>query len=122
MMEDFGMSKVTVKKAELLAAIRKNRDTHNTTFLSAQEGYRAQAIEELDRMLKDAREGKKIRRSVELVEPEEHTRDYDRVIRMLEMSTAEEIMITEKQFSQYVLDEWGWMHAFAQSTSRYTGG
>jgi hypothetical protein len=122
MMEDFGMSKVTVKKAELLAAIRKNRDTHNTTFLSAQEGYRAQAIEELDRMLKDAREGKKIRRSVELVEPEEHTRDYDRVIRMLEMSTAEEIMITEKQFSQYVLDEWGWMRAFAQSTSRYTGG
>jgi hypothetical protein len=122
MLNDFGDSKVTIKKPELLEAIRKNRDTHRATFLRAQEGYRAAAIEELDRMLKDARDGAKIRRSVTLIEPTEHTKDYDRVIRMLEMSTADEITITETQFSQFVLDEWGWSREFVGSTSRYVGG
>lgn len=120
MLNDFGNSKVTVKKDELLAAIKKNRSTHRETFLEAQKGYRAAVIEELDRMLKDAREGRTIRRAVQLVEPQEHTKDYDRVIRMLEMSVADEIAITETQFSQYVLDEWGWTAAFVGSTSNYT--
>jgi hypothetical protein len=119
MLNDFGDSKVTVKKAELLAAIRKNRDGHRATFEVAQKGYRAAVIEELDRMLTDAREGRRIRRSIELVEPQDHTKDYDRVIRMLEMSTADEISVTEMQFNQFVLDEWGWTRTFVDSTSRY---
>jgi hypothetical protein len=121
MVDEFGESKVTVKKNELLAAIRKNRDGHRAEFETAQKGYRTAVIAELDTMLKDACKGRKIRRAIELVEPQDHTKDYDRVIRMLEMSTATEIVITEKQFSQYVLDEWGWMANFKGSTSRYLG-
>lgn len=119
MVDEFGDSKVTVRKIELLAAIRKNRDGHRDEFEQALVGYRAAAIRELDAMLVDAREGRRIRRSVELVEPQDHTKDYERVIRMLEMSTAEEIVISEVQFSQYVLDEWGWMGAFKGSTRQY---
>lgn len=121
MLDDLGTSKVTVKKDELLAAIKKNRDGHRAAFEIAQTGYRTAVIEELDRMLKEARDGKRIRRSVELVEPQEHTKDYDRVIRMLEMSQADTISITEKQFAQYVLDEWGWTHEFIATSSRYSG-
>lgn len=120
MLDDFGMSKVTVVKEELLNSMRDNRNKHREVFLKAQVGYRTAAIEELDRMLAEAREGKRIRRVVELVEPQEHTKDYDRVIKMLEMSTADEVVITEQQFSQYVLDEWGWMQQFVGSTARYT--
>jgi predicted HAD superfamily phosphohydrolase YqeG len=121
MMNDFGDSRVTIKKDELLIAIRKNREAHRSTFLKAIEGYRTQVIEELDRMLSDAKAGKRIKRAIELVEPMDKTKDYDRVIRMLEMSIADEIIITETQFSQYVLDEWGWSAQFVGSTSRYTG-
>jgi hypothetical protein len=120
-LDDFGTSKVTVKKVDLLTAMKKNRDEHRGTFIKAQEGYRAAVIEELDKMLSDARAGKGLRVQVALVAPQEHTKDYDRVIRMLEMSTADEVTITETQFSQYVLDEWGWKTAFIGSTSRYTG-
>ena len=121
MLNDFGESKVTVKKDELLTAIRTNRGAHRGIFLEAQKGYRAAVIAELDRMLEAARAGKNIQRSVTMIEPIDRTDDYDSVIRMLEMSVADEIMITEKQFKNFVLDKWGWSNEFVGSTSRYTG-
>lgn len=105
MLNDFGESRVTVKKDQLLEAIKRNREGHRAEFLTAQDGYRAAVITALDSMLEEARNGKRIRRVVELVEPQDHTKDYDRVIKMLEMSTADEVTVTEQQFSNYVLDE-----------------
>jgi hypothetical protein len=120
MMDDSGTAGITVNKLELLTALKANRETHRRVFLEAQKGYREDVIQELDRMLQEAREGRRIRRAVELVEPQDHTKDYDRVIRMLEMCTKEEIFITENEFAQYVQDDWGWKQQFIGSTSNYT--
>lgn len=121
---DFGESKVTVKKDVLLAAMYKNRSAHYEEFLKAQAGYREEVIRVLDETLEKARKGNPFNVQVPttLVVPQEHTRDYDRVIRMLEMAIADEVTVTEQQFSQYVLDDWGWRAAFIASTSRYSGG
>lgn len=118
--EDSGAG-VTVKKDELLAALRTNRDAHRSLFLDAQTGYREDIIKELDVMLADARNGKKIRRAVSLVEPQDHTSDYDRVIKMLEMCTKDEIFVSEREFSQFVQDDWGWKAEFVGTTSNYSG-
>ena len=61
------MNAINVKKSELLAVLRQNRAQHRKIFLEAQTGYRQQVIDELDSMLRDARDGKKIRRSVTLI-------------------------------------------------------
>ena len=115
-----GMSGVTVKKEELLSALKKNREAHRTLFLEAQEGYREAAIKELDAMLKEARDNKPIRRSVTLIEPHDHTRDYDRAIRMLSMSVSETIFVSESEFAQYVEDDWGWKEAFVGTAMGYS--
>lgn len=115
------MHSTKVKRHELIAKIQANREEHRSVFLKAQEGYRKLAIEELDRMLDEARSGKRIRRAVELVEPQDHTKEYDRVLAMLNMSVDDVIEIDAQQFAQYVLDEWGWKMGFTASTSRYTG-
>jgi hypothetical protein len=60
------MNTVKVKREELLTKVRANRDAQRTLFLKAQEGYRKLVIEELDRILKDAKEGLRIQRSVPL--------------------------------------------------------
>jgi hypothetical protein len=60
------MNQVKVRRADLLAQVRTNRDAHRELFLKAQEGYRKLVIEELDRMLKDAKEGRSISRYVVL--------------------------------------------------------
>ena len=116
------MNTVKVKREELLTKVRSNRDAHRTLFLKAQEGYRKLVIEELDRMLADAKAGRPIARSINLVEPADHTEDYDRVLAMLEMSVDDTVILGAEEFSQYVLDRWTWSR-FATSTNKsYAAG
>jgi hypothetical protein len=110
------MQSIRVKRLELLGKIKANRDNHRDLFLKAQEGFRVMAIEELDKMLKEARDGKPIRSSMSLVHPQDHTDDYDRVISMLEMSVDEIIEIDSHQFDQFIRDNWQWK-AFANQTN-----
>jgi tRNA A37 N6-isopentenylltransferase MiaA len=102
------MQNVKVKKDELLATVRKNRDGHRDLFLKAQAGYREDAIAELDRMLREARDGKKIRRGFTMPEPIDRTGDYDTVINMLEMSVDDVVELQFHEFAQYVRDQWSW--------------
>lgn len=113
------MNSVEVKRQELLEKITANRNSHRELFLKAQEGYRKQVIEELDRMLHDAQMGKNIRRSISLPEPQDHTADYDRTITMLEMSVDETIEITAGEFDMFVMDNWHWKAAAMQSNTFY---
>jgi hypothetical protein len=121
MLDDNGLSVITVKKPDLLEHLRTNREQHRGVFLEALEGFRVQFIKELDSMLADAKAGRDYRRVVNLVEPQDHTRDYDRVIRMLEMSISDQVKISEAEFAQYVLDDWGWKGQFLATSSNYTG-
>lgn len=112
------MDDVKVKRVELLAKIKENRNKHRDLFLKAQEGYRELMIEALDQMLQDAKNGKQIRRAVTMPEPIDHTDDYDNAIAMLEMSVDDEVMIDAMSFSQYVRDNWSWKaHALHTNTS-----
>ncbi len=122
MLNDFADSKVTIKKDELLSTIRTNLAAHSAELEVAKKGYQAALIKELEEKLALAKEGKVVIGPVDTVVPQDHRKDYERIVRMLEMSTATEVTITETQFSQYVLDEWSWMRAFKASTSSYLAG
>lgn len=110
---------IKVNKTELLGILHENRKQHRAVFEEAMTGYRKAAIAELDIMIQDARDGRKIRRHISLVEPTDQTADYDRIIRMLELHTSVEIELEENEFSMYVLDQWHWRGQFAASNSVY---
>lgn len=114
------MNDVKVKRTELLDKLKVNREAHRGIFLDAQVGYREQAIREIEQMLQEARSGKRIRRAVSLIEPIDQTREYDRVIAMLEMSVDDVIELDEVSFRQYVLDDWSWKQQFLAVNSTYT--
>ena len=113
------MESVKVGREELLKTLKTNRDNHRKIFEEALEGYREEAIKELEGAIADAKSGKKIRRNLTLVEPMDQTKDYDRVIRMLEMSKDAIIEISEQDFACYVLDDWRWKDQFTASNTRY---
>jgi hypothetical protein len=113
------MNKVKIKKDGLLAAVKKNRSSHRDEFLLAQIGFRDRIIFELDRRLQDARDGKKINLLINMPEPQDHTQDYDRVIRMLEMSVDDEIELSASEFDQYVMDNWQWALATKAINASY---
>lgn len=112
-------AEVKIKKQDLLGVLRINREKHREIFLEAQHGYRERVVDELDRRLEDAREGRKINLIFMFPEPEDHTEDYDREIRMLEMHTGNEVTIESRLFDQIVMDRWGWKSSFAASTAQY---
>jgi len=113
---------VLVDKGELLGVLRANRDRHRDAFLKAQDGFRKRAIAELDRSLADARAGNAVRLAFHLPEPADHTEDYDREIRMLEMHQEPTVRIRSSLFDQIVMDRWGWSAAFNATNSTYQVG
>lgn len=113
------MNTVKVKKEDLLSKLLVNRENHRSLFLKAQEGYRALVIAELDKSLKDAREGREIRTYISMDAPEDHTDDYDNVIEMLQMSVDTEITLLAQDFQRYVLDKWQWSQAALLRNSTY---
>lgn len=114
------MNNVKVNVQQLLTILKKNRDSHRKIFLEAQEGYRKLAIKELDKTLKDARDGKKFARMLSLVAPQDMTKEYDTAIGMLEMSVDKDIVITYNQYQNFVQDEWHWKENFLLSNSTYS--
>jgi hypothetical protein len=113
------MDTVRVRREELLTLVKKNRDNHRAVFEKAQETYRERMIKELDSMIADAKAGRRIRRHISMPEPEDHTGDYDRILRMLEMSVDETLELSEYDFSRYVMDQWEWAESFAVNTLSY---
>ncbi len=114
------MRQVKVRKLELRDILVANLTEHRAIFLEAQEKYRELAIAELDRMLEDARTGKKIQRSVKLVEPEDHSDDYARILQMLELEVEDVVVLDAREYVQYVQDDWGWRDQWARNTASYT--
>lgn len=115
-----GMNSVRVRRDAVLAKLKTNRDGHRAVFEEALEGYHKAVVEHLTTALKDAKAGKRYAWQVHLPQPEDHTKDYERVIALLDMSLDEELELPATDFAQYVLDDWGWKGNFITTTSNYT--
>ena len=114
------MEDVKVKKEEILKVLRQNRIEHKSIFVEAVDGYKKQALQTLEQHVADIKAGKVQRVSVQLPVPEEHTKDYDRAIKMLEMSVDKEIMMSEHSFREFIMDDWSWKRQFLAANSTYS--
>lgn len=115
---------VRVKKAELLAALEKNREQHHAIFLEAVDGYEKEAErlleEHLDRLRDSAGKSKPMLLRIFLDAPSDHTEDYDAAISMLQWSEDDTVEIDQQTFRNYVLDDWQWKRQFLASNSYYS--
>jgi hypothetical protein len=112
-------AETTVNKTELITVLEENRDSHREKFLAAQKAYRARIIEILDARLADAREGRHIDLAFRLPVPEDHTADYNRELRMLEMEVSNQVTLDSRLFDQLVMDNWSWSAGFAATNAVY---
>lgn len=112
---------ITVDKGWLLGVVEDNREKHREIFLTALEGYRAAALETLEKQVKDLQNGRTPEIRITLARPSDHTRDYDRIIGMLKAHKGSEFDIDEDTYAQYVTDDWGWKRQWVLSNSGYAG-
>lgn len=109
-----------IEKVQLLEVLASNRAKHRAIFEEAVEGYRKKAIAMLNENLDAIKANKNHRVGVYLQVPEDHTRDYDRIIKMVNMSTDNEIVLQETDFKSYVMDDWQWTQQFLTSNAVYS--
>jgi hypothetical protein len=110
------MEKITVEKGELLDKLRANRKDHQLIFQEALKGFAEKVSAELERSLADIRGGQRRDVRVWHAAPKDHSSDYDRAIAMIEMAVGDTIVLSENDFTQYVMDDWGWQDQFLSNT------
>lgn len=110
------MERITVLKSELLAKLEQNRTDHRRIFEEALEGFRREAEADLDARLAEIREGKRRDVVIRKMVPRDHTADYDRAISMVRMAVSDTMILTETDFAQYVMDDWGWQREFVRNS------
>lgn len=115
------MENVRVSKTELLEKVMQNRNQHAELFKKAQEGFIRRWTEEMHDMMKAAENGD-VRLYVGLTPPSDHTAEYNRAIRMLEMSQDDTIEIDTETFAQLVMNEWQWFNQATAINATYASG
>lgn len=114
------MNVTRVKKTELMEKLLANRSEHRAIFEEALEGFRTQVIQEAERIIREAKAGKRFNHKISLVQPIDQTREYDRAIKMIEMSVDEIIELDEHKFQCLVMDDWSWKSNFLASNAGYS--
>lgn len=116
-----GFQTVRVAKEKLLETLRRNHETHAKEFTDALAGWRTEIVARLEANLRKAKDGGDIVSRVDdLPMPEDHSTAYVRAIRMLEFSLDDEFELSNQEFNQFVLDEWGWTAGFKRMSAVYT--
>jgi hypothetical protein len=113
------MRTITVKKDELLDVLTRNRSKHREVFEAALEGYRKHSISVLDAKIKALGAGRTPEIRFVIDRPEDHTRDYDRVIGMVNADQGDTFELSESDFAQYWEDDWQWKRQWAKMSSGY---
>lgn len=114
-----GIQHIAVKKAKLIAVLKENLESHLAQYKEAYAGYRKALISTLGKMYDDAKKGVEVEHAIVLDIPENHAKDYKRVIGMLEMSVDDTVLITATEYNTYVLDDWGWKERFTRTSTEY---
>jgi hypothetical protein len=121
---------VHCERDELKKKITANRDQHvkdyekaiigwRTEFAKVMTAHAAECVTLANKVV-DAPADKIEYKYADLPEkPENHVKDYDRIIARLSMEQETKIYLKHSDFNKYVLDEWRWKEAFTNSLSNY---
>lgn len=114
------MKTVRVNKDELRGIIDRNRQGHKAQYEKAFAGYQKECMEILQANLESLRSDRgHIVRFMEHP-PSDHTVDYERVLAMLDLEVERTVELTEREFAQYVQDDWDWKEQWMSSNTKYT--
>ena len=116
------MRKVNIEKQELLDIVRANKQKHVEDFKESVTDYKKAALVIAKDNLALVKTGKVeeiLKVKAMPPKPVSFEHDYDRAIRMLELSIDEVIELEQDIFNQLVLDEWTWKTTFTSNSTLY---
>lgn len=116
------MNTTKINKTALLSELQTNRAKHEAEFREAREEWERQAIlrfrEVLDEMERDDFD-RTINPTGGLPKPTNFLASYDMAIQRLEWEESDTVELDEREFANYVRDDWDWKGHFAQTNAYY---
>jgi hypothetical protein len=113
------VQQIEVQKSALVEQLTANRAKHRAVFEKAIEGYRKEATKQLDALVTELKAGRAPKIRVILPLPVDHTRDYDRVLKMLDLHIHDTYRLDEADVARYIEDDWDWKREFIRTSSAY---
>lgn len=110
---------VNVPVADLLEALKRNRETHREEFDLAMTGFIIELRSELESKLASLEGGHAVELRFRSQKPEMYFEEYTDVIEMLEFGTDSDVEITREQFKCWVQNQWHWRGSWVASNSGY---
>ncbi len=113
--------KIKVRVEDLLIKLVANRKQHVEDYEEAVEAYRKESINQMKarvELLETATNPEKFLK-FNLNCPVTYQKIYDRVIKMLKMTSDDVVEINGTQFAEWTEDEWGWSESFLNNTLSY---
>jgi hypothetical protein len=108
------------ERGQVLACLQENRKKHEQIYVEAVLGYQQALIKDLEGKLAKANAGEAVEHYINIVQPVNHLKDYDRAIQMFTMTTDESVSLSEQEFAQYIQDDWQWKGQFLVANSTYS--
>ena len=112
------MKTVNVERNDLLKQLVLNKDKHETEYKQMLINYKELIICMLKESLTNF--------DADICElpkwppkPREHLAEYERAIVMLKMSVDNVIELTDIEFAELVMDQWGWKKEFEMTKTIY---
>lgn len=116
------MNSVKIDRDQLKTIVLENKQKHVAEYVEAVNDYKTA-------VLKIAKDNLKLAQTADMdkfkqiksvpTPPQSYENDYNRAIRMLELSVETVIELEDEIFNQLVLDEWNWKFNFSLSNSTY---
>jgi hypothetical protein len=112
------MQDVRINKQRLIEILTYNRQVHQKEVDQAMHDFTEAARAALAKAMEEVVDGV-WKGVVRIPTPPDHTGDYDRALRMLDLEVQTEVTLTEHEFTQLVMDEWAWKDSFKSITMSY---
>lgn len=112
--------KCIMPRDKLLEIVQKNKVQHEAMRKEAIAGWTAKATAACTQAVQQLAAGEVRAISIRMHPPEDHTLDYARAIKMLEMTTQAEIELDEHDFATLVDDDWEWTRSWVCSNRGFS--
>jgi hypothetical protein len=112
------MDSVKINRDDLLKIVRENKEKHIKEYKEAEEEFKTAALNIINENIELINKGNFKIKTLPTT-PVSYESNYNKAIRMLELSVDTVIEIDQYEFSKLVLDEWEWKQSFDIMNSTY---
>lgn len=115
------MFNTNIQREVLISVLKTNLEIHKKIYEEAKVGFLEKCASEIANLTKNFQNNDGTKNVfISINAPTHNIKEYERAIRMLELTEDRVIKLEEHDFNQLVMDEWSWKKKFLFDNCNYS--